>query len=49
MNRSASLIAEAGSPKRKTGLVGPVFPCVELDAVTSQHGATGAEAAIWLG
>ena len=31
--------------KKKTGLVGPVSHGVELDAVTSQHGATGAEAA----
>jgi hypothetical protein len=29
--------------KKKTGLVGPVSRGVELDAVTSQHGATGAE------
>jgi hypothetical protein len=31
--------------KKKAGLVRPVSSCVELDAVTSQRGATGAESA----
>jgi len=35
--------------KKKTGLVGPVSHGVELDAVTSQRGATGAEAAFLVG
>ena len=35
--------------KKKTGLVCPVSHGVALDAVTSQHGATDAEAARWLG
>jgi hypothetical protein len=35
--------------QKKTGLVGPASRCVELDAVTSQHGAAGAEAAFLVG
>jgi hypothetical protein len=38
---------EAGNcgEKKKAGLVRPVSSCVELDAVTSQRDATGAESA----
>jgi hypothetical protein len=35
--------------RKKTGLVGPVSHGVELDAVTSQRGATGAKAAFLVG
>ena len=55
LKESVELIRRPGSesvepePEKDNRAGWPGCHCVELDAVTSQPGATDAEAAIWLG